>query len=143
MFKKNIFLLKTHSGFHDLFLKYCIEYTSPWAGFDLTTLVVIDTDCISIINPTTIRSRPRRLLWLRIRRIFLSLKWMQKDVFFKHFSCIYVYFSSWCKINADYILRAFLRIKIKTEVFEIFKCLSPLKLWDRILLMARCTRYNI
>jgi len=27
-----------------------------WAGFELTTLVVIGTDCI---NPTTIRSRPR------------------------------------------------------------------------------------
>jgi hypothetical protein len=24
----------------------CIEYTSPWTGFDLTTLVVIGTDCI-------------------------------------------------------------------------------------------------
>ena len=24
----------------------CIEYTSPWAGFELTTLVMIGTDCI-------------------------------------------------------------------------------------------------
>ena len=24
----------------------CIEYTSPWAGFELTTLVVIGTDCL-------------------------------------------------------------------------------------------------
>jgi hypothetical protein len=23
----------------------CIEYTSPWTGFELTTLVVIGTDC--------------------------------------------------------------------------------------------------
>jgi len=32
-----------------------------WLGFKLTTLVVIGTDCIikGIINPTTIRSRPR------------------------------------------------------------------------------------
>ena len=29
------------------FIKYCcIEYTSQWAGFKLTTLVVIGTDCI-------------------------------------------------------------------------------------------------
>ena len=29
------------------FITYCcIEYTSPWTGFDLTTLVVIGTDCI-------------------------------------------------------------------------------------------------
>ena len=26
--------------------KCCIEYTSPWTGFKLTTLVVIGTDCI-------------------------------------------------------------------------------------------------
>ena len=26
--------------------KCCIEYTSTWAGFEHTTLVVIDTDCI-------------------------------------------------------------------------------------------------
>ena len=25
--------------------KCCIEYTSPWTGFELTTLVVIGTDC--------------------------------------------------------------------------------------------------
>ena len=25
----------------------CIEYTSPWTGFELTTLVVIGTNCIS------------------------------------------------------------------------------------------------
>jgi len=31
-----------------------------WAWFELTTLVVIGSDCI--VNPTTIRSRPRRLL---------------------------------------------------------------------------------
>jgi hypothetical protein len=25
---------------------YCIKYTSPWSGFELTTLVVIGSDCI-------------------------------------------------------------------------------------------------
>ena len=25
--------------------KCCIEYTSPWAGFEVITLVVIGTDC--------------------------------------------------------------------------------------------------
>ena len=33
-----------------------------WMGFDLTTLVVIGTNCIGSLNLTTIRSRPRRLL---------------------------------------------------------------------------------
>jgi hypothetical protein len=27
------------------FITCCIEYTSPWTGFELTTLVVIDTNC--------------------------------------------------------------------------------------------------
>ena len=31
-----------------------------WVGFDLTTLVVIDTDYTCSLNQTTIRSRPRR-----------------------------------------------------------------------------------
>jgi hypothetical protein len=45
----------------------CIKYTSPWAAFELTTLVAIDTDCtcncksnyhtiISTTAPTTSRS---------------------------------------------------------------------------------------
>ena len=38
----------------------CIEYTSQWTGFELTTLVVIGTDCMPqvVVNPTTIRSQP-------------------------------------------------------------------------------------
>ena len=31
---------------HSQIIYCCIEYTSPWAGFELTTLVVIGTDCI-------------------------------------------------------------------------------------------------
>ena len=31
-----------------------------WAGFELTMLVVIDTDCTGSSKPTTMRSRPRR-----------------------------------------------------------------------------------
>ena len=37
--------------------KCCIEYTWPWAGFELTTLVVIGTDCTGSWNPTTIWSQ--------------------------------------------------------------------------------------
>ena len=37
----------------------CIEYTSPWVGFELTALVIIGTDCIGSCNPTTIWSRQR------------------------------------------------------------------------------------
>ena len=38
-----------------------LRYVLYRAGFELTTLVVIGTDCIAI-NPTTVRSRPRRPL---------------------------------------------------------------------------------
>jgi hypothetical protein len=38
----------------------CIEYTSPWAGFDLAALLVIGNVCTGSISSTTIRSRPRR-----------------------------------------------------------------------------------
>ena len=46
-----------------------------WVRFELTTLVVIDTDCIGSYRSTTIRSRPRRALsngywviWLAIQK---------------------------------------------------------------------------
>ena len=42
--------------------KCCIEYSTSWAWFELTTLVVIWIDCIVVVNATTIRSRPWRLL---------------------------------------------------------------------------------
>ena len=38
---------------------FCIEYTSPLTGFELTTLVVGGTDCTGRYNPTTIRTRRR------------------------------------------------------------------------------------
>ena len=34
-----------------LYHKCCIEYTSPWRGFELTTLVVIGTDCNATMAP--------------------------------------------------------------------------------------------
>ena len=41
-----------------------------WAGFELSTLVVIGTDCMGSLNPTTIRSRPRQFLYLYIDLCF-------------------------------------------------------------------------
>jgi hypothetical protein len=36
-------------------------YTVPWSEFELTTSVVIGTGCIGVVvNPTTVRLRPRR-----------------------------------------------------------------------------------
>ena len=45
----------------------CIEYTSPWTGFELTALVVIGTDCIgsykSNYHTITTTMAPRRVRW--------------------------------------------------------------------------------
>ena len=38
---------------------YRVHFT--WSGFELTMLVLIGTDYKVIINPTTIRTQPRRL----------------------------------------------------------------------------------
>ena len=50
-----------HTPLTNFITKCFIEYTSPWARFKLTTLVLIGTDCIGV-NPTTIPSPPRRPL---------------------------------------------------------------------------------
>jgi len=34
-----------HKSLTNFITKCCIEYTSPWMGFELASLVVIDTDC--------------------------------------------------------------------------------------------------
>ena len=45
------------------FITYCcIEYTSPWARFELTVFMVISNDYTGSMYPTTIRSRRRRSL---------------------------------------------------------------------------------
>jgi len=43
-------------------LYHIMLYTSPWSIFELKTPVVICTDYVAV-NPTTIRSRPRRPLY--------------------------------------------------------------------------------
>ena len=44
----------------------CIEYFSPWTGFELTTLVVIGINCTGSCNTITVRShRPLKTALLR------------------------------------------------------------------------------
>jgi hypothetical protein len=43
-------------------LYHIMLYTSTWSRFEPTTLVVIGTDCL-VVNPTTMRSWPRRPPW--------------------------------------------------------------------------------
>ena len=45
-----------------LYYTSCTEYTSPWAGFEFITLVVIGTDCTGSCKSNSIQSRPRQLL---------------------------------------------------------------------------------
>jgi hypothetical protein len=42
--------LTSHKSLTNFITICCIEYTSPWTGFELTTLVVIGTDCIGSCN---------------------------------------------------------------------------------------------
>ena len=56
--------------------KICLKW--KWVGFELTTWVAIDTDCIDNCRSTTIRSRPRPIvqgikLKLHVHCIFLKL----------------------------------------------------------------------
>jgi hypothetical protein len=55
------------------------EYTSPWAGVELTTLVVIDTDCIGYTklgnDYLTLRGkRPRGLIHRNWVKFTLKMK---------------------------------------------------------------------
>ena len=43
-------------------LYHIMLYTSTWSRFEPTTLVVIGTNCL-VVNPTTMRSWPRRPPW--------------------------------------------------------------------------------
>jgi len=54
-------------------LYHIMLYTSSWSRCELTALVVIGNDCICSLNPTTIRSRPRRSL------LFPWISWVIKN----------------------------------------------------------------
>jgi hypothetical protein len=60
---------------------WALQVHIAWAGFEVTTLVVIGTECISTINPTTIWSRPRQPWLLRsgflCNRVF-CIGWLSK-----------------------------------------------------------------
>jgi hypothetical protein len=62
----------------------CIEYTSPWSGFELTTLVVIDTYCIGSYksNYYMITTPPPKTYSVHLRSISISTKWLSNLTFF-------------------------------------------------------------
>ena len=57
----------------------CIEYTSPWTEFELTTLVVIGTDCIGSCKPNyhaiTTMTTPHNLVNVHSNMACFLLKW--------------------------------------------------------------------
>ena len=62
-------------------LYHIMLYTSPWSKFELTTSVVIGTDCIGSCKSTTIQSWPR---WPLLNLVYTSYKnkgmsWVQHD----------------------------------------------------------------
>jgi hypothetical protein len=65
--------------------------TSPWTGFEPTTLVVIGTDCTGSVYPTTIRSRRFLHCWKQK----LIEKWTSGELFWPVFQ--------WLQINFIYI----------------------------------------
>jgi hypothetical protein len=78
----------------NLITQCCIEYTSPWAGFKLTTLVVIGTDCTCSLPYDYDHDCP--LTYLRVNLIigsaYLSLTYVTsfyyslKSTFYFHVS---------------------------------------------------------
>ena len=69
----------------------CIEYISPWEGFELTTLVVIDTDCTgsckSNYHKTTTTTTPLYYFMI-VNKIFILFDktWYSFRPFFSFFS---------------------------------------------------------
>jgi hypothetical protein len=67
-------------------LYHIMLYTSPWSGFELTTLVVIGTDCIgsckSIYHTITATTTPKQF-WLWIQMLQLN----KHGLFFYNLLC--------------------------------------------------------
>jgi hypothetical protein len=60
-------------------IKCCIEYTSPWVGIKLTTLMVIVTSCTVNVNLATIQSRTRLPLKIRCNEKYEDTKWVSRS----------------------------------------------------------------
>jgi len=55
-------------------------YTSSWAGFELTTLMVIGTDCTVVVNLTTIRPRRSPIIEMELGFSMIWLKYCPPGV---------------------------------------------------------------
>ena len=69
----------------------------PWMGFELTTLVMIGTDCKGSCNPTTIRSRP----WQPLIKYWISFDKVQYQFLYIYINInihydIHIYIFSFC-----------------------------------------------
>ena len=51
----------------------CIEYTSPWTGFELTTSVVISTDCTGSCKSCLLQLETNLYLYVNLRSEFIQI----------------------------------------------------------------------
>jgi hypothetical protein len=69
-------------------------YTSSWAGFELTTLMVIGTDCTVVVNLTTIRPRRSPIIEMELGFSMIWLKYcpsgVKRQSLSDMFHCIYL-----------------------------------------------------
>ena len=82
------------------FITYCcIEYTSPWTQFELTTLVVIGTDCIGSCKSnyhtimTTTAPSFDCTIFINVCQLYITLRlWTRQETLYLYiFFYIYMY----------------------------------------------------
>ena len=117
-------------------LYYIILYTLPWSRFELTTSVVIGTDCIGSCKSN----------YHAITDTTLILKMIcQFDV--RHIRMLQIKtITSVVKVSTNSItgLTAILVIiSVSTDKTGVLLYLSPLKLWVSFLSVGRCSGYNL
>jgi hypothetical protein len=117
-----------------------------WAGFELTTLVVIGTDCIGKFNYHTITTAPKILKYNKKWRVQLYCSLIETP------SATYYIFS--CQIMIMFISVIIIYISCIWEfwgplwsygswIYLCNQCLSPLTLWVRIPLRRGIWNQNL
>ena len=120
-------------------LYYIMLYTSPWSKFELTTSVVIGTDCIGscksnyhAITATTLILKI--ICQFDVRHIRM---WQIKAIT----SVVKVSMNSITSITGLAVILVI--ISVSTDKSAVLLYLSPLKMWVSFLSVGRCSWYNL